>query len=147
MWPFSKKVTKERLRQYKTIKISGMKFVIRKLNPLFDFSLDKMPQIFSSHMSNRKVDETKPVNEATLKRNQEDMKNVIVAGLIDPDLTDKVSIEDIMGDSGLALKLYTEIIIHSLNMFKGVKGLFFSIKLRRAFSIEYQKSMEKAQTK
>lgn len=144
---FSRKPNRERLRQYKKLKISGMKFVIRKLNPLVDFPSDKMPQIFTTFISKRKADPEQQVNEAVLRKNQEDMKAVIIAGVVKPEIPKKVTIEDILADSMLALKLYTEIIIHSLNMFRGIKGLFFSIRLRRSFYIAYQKNMENLQKK
>lgn len=153
MFGFFKKPTKEKIRQYKTIRYSGMKFVIRKLNPFFDFSINQMPQIFSSFISRRKVDPESIANESTMRKAQEDMRVLICAGLVFPKVnltTNKnkdLSIEDIMSDTNLALRLYTEILIHSLNMFKGLKGLFFSVKTRRLFYIEYRKSMEKHQQK
>lgn len=143
---FSTKPTTEKLRQYKKIKLSGMKFIIKKLNPLVDFPSGRMPQIFTYFVSRRKAEEP-VINEAVLRKNLEDMKAVIVAGVVRPEIGEKIQIEDILANSVLALKLYTEIIIHSLNMFKGVKGLFFSVKTRRAFYTEYRKNMESLQMK
>lgn len=150
MWLLSKKPTQERLRQHKTLKISGMKFVIRKINPLVDFPVDKMPQIFSSFITRRKTTPEEQINEATLRKSQDDMKNIIAAGLVKPEVTfepvkpkdNKIAIDDIMSDSVLALKLYTEIIVHSLNMFKGLKGVFFSVRTKRAFYLSYRKNLE-----
>jgi len=143
---FFKKTTRENLRQYKTLRISGMKFVIRKINPLVDFSVDKMPQIFSSFISRRTAEQQ--INEATLRKNQDDMKNIIGAGLVEPDIeAGKISLDDIMADSALALELYTEIIVHSLNTFKGLKGVFFSAKTKRLFYSGYAKNLENLLTK
>lgn len=140
---FSKKPTKERLRQYKTVKISGMKFVIQKLNPLVDFTADKMPQIYTAYISRRKPNPEQQVSEATLRKSNEDIKNIISAGLVPDKIDQDINIEDIMSDSYLALKLYTEILAHSLNMYKGLRGLFFSAKIKRLLHLEYQKNLEK----
>ena len=145
---FWMKPSKKKLRQYKTIRLAGMKFIIKKINPIVDFPQGKMPQIFTSFISRRKVEGEQPVSEAILRKNQEDMKNVIQAGLIEPKLSDEgIHIDDILADSVLALKLYTEIITHSLNRFRGLKGVFFSRKIRRTFYSEWQKNMEKLQAK
>jgi len=146
MWLLSKKPTRERLREYKTLKISGMKIVIRKINPLVDFAVDKMPQIFTSFISRRKTTPEQQINEATLRKSQEDMKNVISAGIVEPELGKKINIDDIMANTAMALELYTEVIVHSLNMFKGIKGVFFSIKTRRLFYTAYVKNLAKLQT-
>jgi len=144
---FSRKPTRARLRRYKTVRISGFKFVIRKLNPLIDFPDDKMPQIFTSFISRRKVDPEKQINEAALRKTYQDMKNVIEAGLVYPELSENLTIDDIMADYVLALKLYTEIVVHSLNMFRGLKGLFFSLKTKRLFYTTYASNMESFQMK
>lgn len=144
---FAKNPNRERLRQYKRIKISGMRFTIRKLNPIIDFPFGKMPQIFTTFISKRKVDPEQQVGEAVLRKSQEDMKLVIQAGLVKPEIPEKVAIEDILADSVLALKLYTEIIIHSLNAFRGLKGVFFSVNLRRLWRTELRKNMDKLLTK
>jgi len=139
---FNRKITRKRLQQHKTIRIAGMKFVIKKINPLLDFSTDKMPQIFTSFISKRKIEPEQQINEVVLRRSQEDMKNIIIAGLIKPSLNGEIKVEDIMTDPTLALRLYTEILVHSLNMFKGLKGLFFSAKIRHLLYIGYQKNLE-----
>jgi hypothetical protein len=118
-----------------------MRFVIRKLNPLVDFPANKMPQIFTSFVSNRKVSPDQKLPEAAIRKNIEDLKNIIIAGLVEPKLDDKLSIDDIISNSLRALKLYTEILVHSLNAFKGLKGLFFSTKIRQLLYIEYQKNL------
>ena len=144
---FWRKPSKEKLRQYKTVKFAGMRFVIRKLNPIVDFSQGKMPQIFTSFISKRKPEGNQPISESILRKNQEDMKAVIQAGLIEPKFSDEgINIDDILADSVLALKLYTEIIVHSLNVFRGLKGLFFSRKTKRLFYSEWQKNMDKLRT-
>ena len=144
---FNKKITKKRLQQHKTVKIDGMKFVIKKINPLLDFPADRMPQIFTSFVSKRKVNPEQQLNEHSLRRSQEDVKLTIAAALIEPKLGDEITVEDIMTDATLTLKLYTEILVHSMNMFKGWKGLFFSAKIRRSLYSGYQENIEKLPTK
>lgn len=140
---FSQKPTKARLRQYKHINACGMRFVIQKINPLADFPVDKIPQIFTSFVTKRKAESEVVLNEATIRRGFEDMKNIINAGLIKPELGKDIFIDDIMSDSVLAMKLYVEIVAHSLTTFRGMKGLFFSARIRRLLFMELQKNLEK----
>jgi hypothetical protein len=52
------------------------------------------------------------------------------------------SADDLLRDGDTAVKLYAEIMAHSLQMFRGIKGLFFWAKTRRLLSIALQKSTE-----
>lgn len=144
MWFFGKKPGKKDLQSLKKVKISGFKFTIKKLNPFLDFNRDEMPQIFTTFISKRKVDVPVQPNEAQIRKYQEDMRMIIEAGVVYPKLVpvgkdeDKgkekgITINDIFASIEFASKLYLEIIIHSLNQFKGLKGLFFSQKIRRLF--------------
>ena len=136
---------KQKLQGFKTVRICGTKFVIKKINPLLDFTSENMPQIFSSFISRR--------GPATpdLKNIQKQMMDMVSAGLVEPKLVpvgtgDKkgneegITVDDLFRDETLAIKLYQEILIHSLNKFRGLKGVFFLIKLRRAFYIELRKN-------
>lgn len=135
---FNREPSKAKLRQYKRIKVGGMKYTIQKINPVLDFPVNKMPQIFTDFQSKRKTDKV-VMNEAVLRRNYEDMKSIILAGVVKPDLAD--TIDDIMSDFTIALSLYIEVLTHSLNCFRGLKGLFFSTKIRRSMYISYQKNL------
>ena len=156
MWPFSRSITKNELAEVKTIHINSFKFKIRKINPILDFSQDKMPQIFTDFISRRQRKEENTFE--TSKRNQMDMYAMIEAGLVDPalvkvglgDLRGKeegLTIEDLFRDSELGIKLYFEILTHSLNRFKGLKGVFFSIRLKRNLLMSWRNVMESDPTK
>jgi len=80
----------------------------------------------------------------------------VQAGLVKPELVpvgkgdqrgkeDGITVDDIFRDEDLAIKLYIEILAHSLNRFKGMRGLFFSIRIKHLLSTEWRKSMENYQ--
>ena len=131
---------KEKLRLYKKVKINGVKFVIKKINPLLDFPADKMPQIFTSFKSNRPSGELQP---AEMRKTLEDVKNMILAGVVSPKIGEEVDISDIMADNSTSVQLYIAILTHSLNIFRGVKGVFFSIKTRWLMYTQWRKHMAK----
>lgn len=138
---------KEQLQGYKTIKINGIKFVIRKLNPLLDFRMDKMPQIFTDFLGKANIkNDDKVKHPASIERLKDDMYAVINAGVIEPEIVpvginekkgkeEGITVEDIFRDIEIGFKLYTEIIAHSLNRFKGLRGLFFYLRIKRILYI------------
>lgn len=140
MWPFGR-ATKERLQEHKTVWIDGLRFTIRKVNPLLDFTSDKMPQIFTDVYSKRGTTRDHPATVPEFKKLQADMMNVVQAGLIAPKLGKDLSVEDIFSNPDLGAQLFQEIIIHSLNRFRGIKGVFFSIKIRRSILALSRQSM------
>ena len=74
-------MTKQELQGHKKIKICGMKFIIKRINPLLDFESNNIPQIFTSFISRRKTevlpDEKKILNQ---------MIPIIEAGVVYPEL-------------------------------------------------------------
>jgi hypothetical protein len=135
-----KKSVREKLLNLKTVNIGGMVFVLRPVNPLLDFPTDKIPQIFTDWVSARKV-EPKVPDTNDLKRMQQDMYAVIQAGLDSPKLyaksADGITVEDLFRDPTIGVKLYHLILDHSLNRFKGLKRLFFSIGIKLALLTLY----------
>lgn len=150
MWPFARVPSKAILQDYKTVSISGSKFVIRKINPLADFTVNNMPQIFSSFNSRRR-----PEDQSISKQQRAlaDMKVVVEAGLVDPELVpvskskEGITVDDIFRDMDTGISLYWEIIIHALNKFKGLKGIFFSARIRYELRMLSQKDMGDSQVK
>ena len=148
---------KEKLNQYKKIKVCGMSFTIRKINPLQDFaSNESMPQIFTYYITKRKVKEDNPFTMQSLQKALNDMKAIIKAGVVDPPLVpvekDKskengITVDDLFVDEEMGAKLYIEILTHSLNRFKGLKGLFFSTKIKHYLYTEWQKNITNFQVK
>lgn len=133
MWPFGRSATLEEVRGHKTVKVNGMKFTIRRLNPLVDFPTDKIPQIFTSFKTRRP--DVASDSPESLRRAQEDMYNTLRAGLVDPPLVQEEAKEgmkasDLFRDPTMGPKLFIEIVSHSLTVFRGLKGLFFFHKTK-----------------
>lgn len=142
---------KARLLDLKWVKIAGVRFQIKKLNPLIDFSPDTMPQIFVDYLSPRKK-EAADLLPRDLLRFQEDMKRIVEAGLVVPDLVPVgkdegrgkeagITIDDIFRDAEMGARLYSTIMTHSLNRFRGLKGVFFSIRMRYWQFTQLRKSL------
>jgi len=157
MWPFKVKETeyKAKIQGWKRIVINGMSFVIRKINPLIDLPSDKIPQIFTEFQSRRPVDPNKIPTQQEIIRIQNDMKIIICAGVVSPHLVkteegdkhgkeDGLTVEDLFRDPSMGYKLYLEIFSHSLNVFRGLKGVFFSIRLRLLLLMRWRRDMESA---
>ncbi|MCK5358332.1 MAG: hypothetical protein KAJ48_08045 [Elusimicrobiales bacterium] len=141
-------MTKQELQGHKKIKICGMKFIIKRINPLLDFESNNIPQIFTSFISRRKTevlpDEKKILNQ---------MIPIIEAGVVYPELVaigtgekenkeDGITVKDLFVNPEMGSKLFQEIMFHSLNRFRGIKGVFFSVKIRLLCYIDYLKNME-----
>ncbi|HEA21481.1 MAG TPA: hypothetical protein ENH87_11235 [Pricia antarctica] len=137
---------KDKLQGFKKIKVGGMRFVIRKLNPLLDFPHDKIPQIFTSYESRRPIDPNRQIQPQEMAKIQKDMYDVIRAGVTEPvlhaDGKDGLCAEDLFRNIDIGYPLYFEIIAHSLNQFKGLKKLFFSIKIKRLLYTEWRKNTD-----
>ena len=141
MWPFDKCPTKEALQGHKTLRIGGFVFKIKKINPIVDFPANKIPQIFSSFISRRKV-EKKTLNEAEIRKIQYDVYDVIKAGLIEPKLDPKgIAVEDLFRYEDIGTQLYIEIIAHSLNRFRGLRGFFLLAKIKHVLLTSLQNGM------
>lgn len=139
MWPFKKQPTLEDLRGYKKITVGGMRFTIKRINPLLDFTSDNIPQIFTDFKSIR--DKPSLENNPTLlKKLQEDMYAVIQAGVVEPSLEKgSIEVDDLFRDAEIGIGLYQAILEHAFNNFKGLKKLFFSIKTRYKSYITWRK--------
>ena len=127
-----KKDHREALLRLKTLKISGMEFTIKCVNPMVDFPADKIPQIFTDWVSHRKPDPK--AAEPDFRKIQEGMYAVIQAGVDKPRLftksADGLTVEDLFRDPAIGVGLYYAILEHSLNRFRGLNRLFFSIGIR-----------------
>jgi len=139
MW----QLTKAKLHGHKVVKILGQKFTIRKINPVLDFPPENMPQIFTSQSSKRDIGAT-----YSPKSLMEQMYRIVEAGVVYPELVpigkgdkkgkeDGLTVEDLFRDQEAGSKLFAEIMLHTLNKHKGLKSLFFSLKMRLSFWIQY----------
>lgn len=147
---------KERLQDTKKIKVLGMKFTIKKINPFIDFAPDDMPQIFTDFLSQRKP--TTEPTQTDLIRVQKEVYKTVEVGVVEPELVrveqgerkgkeNGLTVEDLFRNPEMGYKLYNEILIHSLNRFKGIRSLFFSIKMRYLLFMALRKSMANSLSK
>lgn len=146
MWPFSKAPIKTELIGLKEVRVNGGKYTIKRINPLLDFDSSSMPQIFTTYQSRRKkTEEPAPADAAKVLA---DMINVVRVGIVKPELVpvgngelrgkeDGITVEDLFRDATLGANLYWEIVVHSLNHFKGVRGAYFLARTRRMLSISW----------
>jgi hypothetical protein len=153
MWPFARTATPEEIRGHKRVTVNGMRFVIRKLNPLIDFTEDKMPQIFTSYVSRRPGADVPVEGPEAARKARESMYAVIRAGTVVPKIVqeeakdDGVRASDLFRDPTLGPKLYIEIVSHSLNVFKGVKGLFFFHRIKLSLWTQWRRDTDGAPQK
>jgi len=142
---------KARLAGHKTFRINGVPFTIRKINPFLDFSGTTMPQIFTDFMSRRSPQGIDPISTQKM---MDGMRLIIQAGIVKPPLvpigkdSEKgnelgLTLDDILRDMSVAMRLYSEIMDHSLARFSGVKGLFFSIGRKLSEFMPWRRRMEK----
>lgn len=140
MWPF-KKALKDELQGTKSVRVNGRRFVIRKVNPYLDFKPDRMPQVFTYYQQKGKAAPPRMENPAAIARAIEDMKAMVDAGLVSPRPGPATfEIVDLFRWGDLGSKLYLEILAHSLNQFSGLKGVFFSIAIRRSLYSQWRAS-------
>lgn len=150
MWPFSRTNCKDVLQGKKFVRVNGLRFTIRKLNPLIDFESSKMPQIFTMFQSRRKTPQDQEVNQ---ERVLKDMMAIVEAGLIKPELVpvaktnEGVTVEDLFRDMDTGVKLYWEILAHSLNRFRGIRGFFLLMKIRYTLYMQWRQNTESDQVK
>ena len=159
MWPFSAKLdattkARDELQGRKRVAIDGQVFVIRRLNPLLDFNPSSMPQIFSSFQSRREPSKG-PADEARALR---DMMSIVEAGTVGIqagtellELSPKpqkggqaqgITVEDVFRDQAVGAKLYWEILLHSLDRFRGIKKVFFYLTSRFTLFMLLRRSMD-----
>lgn len=142
---------KARLQDLKTVKLAGVRFVIKKLNPLLDFPADQIPQIFTNFLSSR-TKGSADLSSQDLARFEHDMIRIVEAALVEPVLVpvgkdaekgreNGITIDDIFRDPQLGAELYNEVLLHSLNRFRGMNGLFFSIRMRYSQFMLHRKSL------
>ena len=147
--PVCNQKLKDKLNGLKKIKINGIRFSIKKLNPLLDFPSDKMPQIFSHYLKRKPVKEdlNQEISIQQLRQSLSEMKLIVEAGVVAPQFSPQlITIDDIFrfGDTGA--KLYLEILAHSLNQFSGLKGVFFSIRIKHSLFTTWRKNMASFQS-
>lgn len=151
MWPFAKQPDKAGLNKLKPVRVNGFRYVIRRLNPLLDLPSDSIPQLFADHQSRRKQEPSQDPSPEAMKKMQESMYAVVRAGLAEPKLVAVGKGEDRGHESGITIddlfrddtgaQLYWAILLHSMNRFAGLRGIFFSIAQRFRLYTLFAKNM------
>ena len=132
MWPFSRRTPVEKLRGHKDVRVNGMKFTIRRINPFVDFPDGEIPTIFTDrHPDPQPAKEQSPED---VRRILKDMQLVVMAGIVRPALTRNgepgLNPEDLFRDPSMGVKLYFSILDHSMSVFRGRQRVFFWIGAR-----------------
>lgn len=142
-WPWwGKAPDKAALQERKRVSIGTGVYTIRRINPLLDFSVERMPTVFSSYVSPRKVDPLKAAAAVDPKRAIDEMMSVVRAGVVEPVLVEPgkgdargreagITVEDLFRDAQHGTELYLAIMDHTLNRFTGLRKVFFSHRIRR----------------
>lgn len=130
---------KRRLLGLKRVKINGMRFIIRRVNPIMDFPSAQVPQLFTESPSVKNAEKSESLTPLQIENIRKTVIAYIEAGVVDPRLVPigkgenrgkepGITAEDLFRDPSMGMKLYQEILENSMNVFGGFKGLFFSIK-------------------
>lgn len=132
---------KAALQQHVKVKVGSAVYTIRRINPVLDFPVERMPTIFSAYASARKVDPVKAAAAMDPRKSLEEMMMVVRAGVVEPALVEAgkgdakgreegITVEDLFRDPSHGANLYLAIMGHTLDRFRGLKKVFFSRKIR-----------------
>lgn len=103
------------LNQTKAVKINGVKFKIKKINPLDHLDGSKvMLQYYDVHKTKNQD------SEISSKKIKEHFEDVLLAGIVSPSVNKEI-VDKMMNDWGLVNKLYEEIMTFTY----GKKKLIF----------------------
>lgn len=125
MWPFNKNL-EDVLDAKKQIRVHGVKFIIKKIDPSNFLDGSKvMLQIYDTYQ----VDKTSPMvnDSATLDKIKTHYKDVFMASIVSPKLVRKDSggllVDNLFTEWDLAHELYSEIMLHTYGKKKILKLL------------------------
>lgn len=151
---FWKRNVKAELQGHKRVVIKGQAFIIRKINPLIDFSADRMPQIFA-HMVSRRAPSGTPMEDAKALK---DMMAIVEAGVVGIDTGRDllplveigkgqargreagITVEDLFRDQEAGVLLFQEVFSHTLDRFRGMQKVFFWLKTKLFASMLLRRS-------
>lgn len=117
MWPFSSNLDSV-LRGTKKVKVKGVVFRIKKIDPLNYLDGSKsILKMYDTYEGKRKSAETATLSDADLKKAREHYRDVLLAGVVSPKLVRKIEdtdgyfVDNLFLDWDLVNKLYTEIMV------------------------------------
>lgn len=126
MWPFSRKL-EDVLNKTKTIKVHGIKFKVKKLDPTNYLEGSKiMLQVYDIYKIQKEVGIDDP--NKTIPKLKDHYKDVFLAAVLEPKLARKESDEGIFVDNlftewDLAHKLYEKIMDYSYQKKKPILNI------------------------
>lgn len=143
---------KRKLLGLKRIKVNGMRFIIRRVNPIMDFPAARVPQLFTDSPSIKMAEQSKSLTPLQIDNIRQTVLAYIQAGVVEPRLVPVgkgenrgkepgITAEDLFRDPSMGVKLYYKILANSLNVFSDTEGLFFSIRRRLLLFISLRVSM------
>lgn len=115
-WPFKRKKLNDLLRETKKVKIRGVIFVIKKINPMDHLTgAEVMMQTYADYIEKRQHDKAVQPNYEKMKKH---LTDVLLAGVVKPELDRKpggesIHVEEVFRDWDLAMDLYNEIMTYT----------------------------------
>lgn len=109
IWPFKRKTLESVVCQEKKVTVCGIKFKIRKINPIDYFNGSK--SVIQFYDTYKQPDVNDPGFANNLSKVKDHFADVILAGVVEPKLSrkkgeDGIPIENLFTDWGLAGDLY-----------------------------------------
>ena len=118
MWPFSKRL-EDVLYRTKTVRVHGVKFEIKKIDPLAYADGSKaMLQEYEIYKVKKDVDQSGEVTAKVLEKTKSHYRDVFMASVVNPKLKRKddgegIPVDHLFTEMNLANELYGEIIEYS----------------------------------
>lgn len=112
------------LNKKKTVKISGVKFIIKKINPLDHLEGSKV-MLQSYDVYKIGMNKGNQEYKQSEKKIKEHLANVIVSGVLEPKIVHKgegILVEDLFSDWNLVNELYEQIITFTYGKKKLLKS-------------------------
>lgn len=125
MWPFSRNLERA-INETKKVRIKGITFRIRKIDPLNYLDGSKAIQKVYDVYEEKKKNEAPIVSDSDIKKAKEHFRDVILAGTISPKLSRKEDesgfwVEKLFLDWELVESLYTQIMTYTYGKKKLVR--------------------------
>lgn len=120
MWPFKKQESNlDKIRNVKTVKIQGIIFKIKKINPLDHLTGAKLMLAIYDKYQLQKPNDNAEMRPEDVKKIKEHYVDVFLASVIKPELSRKESdntkiwVGEILQNYELAVELYTAIHLYT----------------------------------
>jgi hypothetical protein len=125
------------LNETKTIRVQGVRFVIKKVDPLAHLTGSKVMQAnFEEYKNKKEITAVQPIDPDRLKATREHFRDMFLAAVVHPKICrkkedasgDVIPVDNLLTDWALANEIYAEIVLFTY----GKKKLSRSFSLDRA---------------